>query len=128
MPLAYSIDPDQQLVTITGDYSDAAEWMRLLNAILTDPQLGRGFGFLRDLREATNPVSPATVVGIIEVVRRLWPKLQPSRAAILTPREVDAAALVAHALADAQHLPLRVFRTHDEAMAWLKGGEEQTRT
>ena len=55
------------------------------------------------------------------MVRRLWPKKQPSRAAILTSREVDTTALVAAALADAQQLPLRVFRAYDEAIAWLHG-------
>jgi hypothetical protein len=124
MPLAYSIDSDQRLVTITGEYADAAEWARLLNAILNDPKLQPGFGFLRDLRDATRPVTPATVVGIIDVVKRLWPKLQPSRAAILTPRDLDEAALVAHALADAQHLALQVFRTYDEARTWLDGKTE----
>ena len=53
MPLAYSIDAVQGLVVITGEYADAAEWERLLAGILADPHLGGGFGFLRDLREAT---------------------------------------------------------------------------
>jgi hypothetical protein len=122
MALAYSVDVDQQRVTITGDYSQVDEWARLLNAMVEDPVIRPGFAFLRDLRAATNPVGPTTVVGIIEVVKRLWPKLQPSRAAIVTPRQVDAAALVAVALADAQNLPLRVFQEYDEAIAWLRGG------
>jgi hypothetical protein len=134
VPLSYVIDSDRRLVTITGEYGDATEWNRLLSSVLHDAALRPGFGFLRDLRGATNPVDSATVVGIIDVVRRLWPKLQPTRAAILTPRDVDPAALVAHALADAQHLPLQVFRTYDEAMAWLNGaadrgsGDERTRS
>jgi hypothetical protein len=117
--LSYVIDSDRRLLTITGEYADAVEWNRLLTAVLDDPALRPGFAFLRDLRGATNPVEPATVVGIVDVVRRFWPKLQATRAAILTPRDVDPAALVAHALADAQHLPLQVFRTYEEAIAWL---------
>ena len=124
MPLSYVIDPERQLVTITGEYADATEWTRLLTEVLHDPHLRPGLGFLRDLRGATSPVEPSTVVGIMDVVRRLWPKLQPTRVAILTPREVDPAALVAHALADAQHLPIQVFRTYEEAMAWLTGAAD----
>ena len=124
MSLSYDIDADRRLITITGEYADAAEWNRLLTAVLDDPALQPGFAFLRDLRGATHPVEPATVVGIIDVVRRFWPKLQATRAAILTPRDVDPAALVAHALADAQHLPLQVFRTYEEAIAWLNGAAD----
>jgi hypothetical protein len=119
--LTYVVDPGQRLVTITGEYGDIAEWTRVLNAIVDDPTVGQGFAYLRDLRGATNPATPATVVAVIDVVRRLWPKKQPSRAAILTSRDVDTTALVAAALADAQQLPLRVFRAYDEAIAWLQG-------
>ena len=122
--LSYVIDSDRRLITISGEYADAAEWNRLLTAVLNDRSLQPGFAFLRDLRGATDPVDPATVVGIIDVVRRFWPKLQATRAAILTPRDVDPAALVAHALADAQHLPLQVFRTYEEAIAWLNGAAD----
>jgi hypothetical protein len=44
------------------------------------------FAFLRDRRDATTPVDAATVIGIMDVVRRFWPLLQPRRAAVLTPR------------------------------------------
>jgi hypothetical protein len=119
MPLDYSVDPDRRLVTISGEYAVADEWMDLLARVLADPRRQPGFAFLRDLRAATMPVNAATVLTIMEVVRRFWPQLQPSRAAILTRHEVDAAALVAVALADAEKLPLRVFTSQDEAMQWL---------
>lgn len=121
MPLRYVVDPRLKLVTVSGDYGDIEDWTRLLNEIVNDPLIGQGFAYLRDLRGALNPATPATVVAVIDVVRRLWPKKQPSRAAILTSRNVDTAALVAAALADAQQLPLRVFRDYDEALAWLQG-------
>ena len=72
---------------------------------------------------ATTPVDADTVVQIMEVVRRFWPQLQPSRAAILTRHDEDPAALVAHALADEERLPMRAFNSLDEAMAWLREGE-----
>jgi hypothetical protein len=129
MPLHYTIDPARRLVTITGEYSQPEEWRELLLRVLSDPRREPGFAFLRDLRQATTPVDAATVVGIIAVVRRYWPQLRPSRAAIITPLDIDPAALVAHALADAQHIPLRAFTSYDDAMEWLRGGgaEEELR-
>ena len=121
MPLSYSIDEAEQLVTITGEYSAAQEWHDLLGRILGDPRRRPGFAFLRDLREATRPVDAATVVGIIGVVRQFWPHLLPRRAAILTRHDIDAPAMVAHALADAENLPLQAFNSQDAAMAWLRG-------
>ena len=120
MPLTYVVDARHKLVTVGGDYGDIGDWTRLLHEIVNDPAIGQDFSYLRDLRGATNPPTPATVVAVIDVVRRLWPKKQPSRAAILTSRDVDTTALVAAALADAQQLPLRVFRDYDEAIAWLE--------
>ena len=123
MRLSYSIDEAERLVTITGEYSDAAEWQDLLGRVLADPRRKPGFAFLRDLRGATTPVDAATVVQIMTVVRRFWPHLRPSRAAILTPRELDPAALVAHAIADAENMPVQAFNSYDAALAWLRGGE-----
>ena len=123
MPLTYTIDPTQRVITILGEYADADEWKTLLARVLNDPRRQPGFGFLRDLRGASTPVSADTVVGIMEVVRRFWPLLQPSRAAVLTPRDADTAALTAHAIADASDIPLRVFNAYEDALEWLCGGE-----
>lgn len=121
MPLTYTIDPSQRLITILGEYAEADEWRTLLARVLTDPRRAPGFAFLRDLRAATTPVSAEAVVGIMEVVRRFWPLLQVSRAAILTPRDLDTAALTAHAIADAERMPLRVFSSYEDALEWLQG-------
>lgn len=119
MPLAYTIDAGQRIITITGEYADAGEWTSLLARVLNDPRREPGFGFLRDLRAATMPVDAATVVGLMDVVRRFWPLLQPYRAAVLTPLEFDSAAMSAYAIADAEGMPMRVFRSYDDAIEWL---------
>lgn len=124
MALRYEIDRVQQLVTITGEYADAAEWEVLFREVQADPRLRPGYAFLRDLRGAKKPVTAATVVQIIAVVRRFWPYLRPSRAAIVTPRDIDSAALVAHALADAENLPLQAFTSYETALNWLRAGED----
>lgn len=122
MPLAYALDTDQRIITITGDYAEPAEWRDLLAAIAADPRAPRGYGFLRDLRLSTHPVSPESVVGIIAVVRQFWNVLGARRAAILTRPGIDTPATVAHALAEDEHLPLRAFSSYDDAVAWLNGG------
>ena len=119
MPLSYTIDPTQRIITISGEYADAGEWTSLLARVLHDPQREPGFAFLRDLRAATTPVDAATVVSLMDVVRRFWPLLQPARAAILTPLEFDSAAMAAYAIADAEGMPMRVFRSYDDAIEWL---------
>ena len=128
MALSYSIDEAEQLVTITGEYSAADEWKDLLARVLADPRRRAGFAFLRDLRQATHPVDAATVIAIISVVRQFWPRLRPRRAAILTRHDIDPAAMVAHALADADNLPLQAFNSYEAALEWLRGedvpGEE----
>lgn len=122
VPLVYTIDVAERLVTITGEYAGADQWNDVLTRIQHDPRYQPRSAFLRDLRGATEPVDAATVVEIAKVVRRFWPILHPVRVAILTPLEADRAALVAQALADAEHSPVRMFKNYDEAMAWLAAG------
>ena len=127
MPLIYAINAELGLITITGEYAAANEWHELLARLLADPRREAGMAVLRDLRGATKPVDVETVVGIVRVVTRFWPHLQPRRAAVLTPLAIDPSALVAQALADAQDIPLRTFTSYDEALAWLGQAIEDKR-
>lgn len=122
MTLTYSVDDREELVTITGEYSGADEWKPLLERIVHDNRIREGFAFLRDLRGATSPTDAATVVAVMEMVQRLWPRLKPSRGAIVTSRLIDPPALVAHAIADAQRLPIEMFTSYDAAIEWLRHG------
>jgi hypothetical protein len=119
VPLAYRIDPAARIVTITGDYAEAAEWRRLLTALMDEKRFGPGFSFIRDLRTSEHPVSAETVVAIIAVVREFWDRLGARRAAIVTRPGIDNPAMVAHALADHEHIPLRAFTSYEDAVAWL---------
>ena len=121
MALTYRIDTARGIVVITGDYAEAAEWHMLLAAIAGDPAYRRGLGFLRDLRASEHPVSAETVVGIIAVVRKFWPQLGVSRAAMLTRPGIDVPAMMAAALADEEQIALRAFTSYEDAMAWLRG-------
>lgn len=120
MPLSYHIDTERRLVTITGEYADDTEWRALLRRIGDDPAHQPGFAFLRDLRSARHPVDASTVMRIVAVVREFWEELRVSRAAIVTPRDRDAPAVVAHALAQEQEIPLRAFTSYDAAIEWLR--------
>lgn len=122
MTLTYTVDDREQLVTITGDYSGTDAWKRLLDRIVRDARIREGFAFLRDLRGATSTTDTASVVAVMEMVARLWPRLKPSRGAIVTSHVIDPAALVAHAIADAQRLPIQMFTSYDAAMEWLQHG------
>jgi hypothetical protein len=122
MSLAYRIDPVRRIVTITGDYADAAEWRLLLNGVAHDPEYTRGFNFIRDLRDSAHPVSAETVIGIIAVVREFWDALGAARAAIVTRPGIDYPAVIAEALADDQHIALRSFTSYDQAVTWLRVG------
>jgi hypothetical protein len=118
--LAYAIDPKQRLIIITGEYAGPDEWKDVLSRVLTDPDRQPGFAMLRDLRAATTPTDAETVVEVINVVRDFWPKLELSRYAVVTPLDMDPAALVAQALADREEIPMRIFPTCEEAMLWLR--------
>ena len=122
MPLDYRIDAANRIVTIIGDYTDGAGWRTMLTAVAKDPSFSRGFGFLRDVRASEHPVDAATVMGIIAVVREFWDLLGVTRAAILTRRAVDDPAVVAHALAEQEHLAIRAFNSYDDAVRWLREG------
>lgn len=119
MPLTYRIHPAERIVTITGDYAEPAEWRRLLGAVLQDAAYQSGFSFIRDLRASQHPVNAEAVVGIIAVVREFWGPLGARRAAIVTRPGIDNPAMIAHALADYEHLPLRAFTSYDDALKWL---------
>ena len=78
-------------------------------------------GVLRDLRGATTKADVKMVMGIIDVVRRIWPQLQASRAAMVTTVAIDTAA-VAQVLAAEQEIPLRAFTSYAAAVEWLRDG------
>ena len=120
MPLSYSIDPLVGIVTITGDYAQAADWHALLSAVARDPSYRRGFAFLRDLRGSNHPVGAEAVVGIIAVVQEFWDQLGVRRAAILTRPGIDSPAVIAQALAEDARIALDVFTSYEEAIAWLR--------
>ena len=121
-PLAYLVDPSERIVTITGEYGTAEDWRTLLTNILHDPLLQPGFAFLRDRRGVSAEVEVATVVAVVDAIRRFWPYIRPSRAAILVSRGCDPRAIAASGLADGHGLSIKAFTSYDEAVTWLRQG------
>ena len=119
MGLSYSVDDDLNLVTITGEYADAPEWERVLERILTEGRSRPGCVILRDQRGGTRPVDAATVIAIMDVVRRYWDKIGVRRAAVVMPTNFDPPALIAQALAEDHDMPIRAFQSADDAVDWL---------
>lgn len=122
MPLAYRIDSPRQLVIITGDYAEPAEWRIVLTAIAADPGYRPGSSFIRDLRASEHPVDAQAVMGIIAVVREFWPRLATHRAAMVTRYTIDVPAVIAETLASDERMPLRAFTSYDEALDWVSEG------
>jgi CheY-like chemotaxis protein len=126
VPLAYHVDPTERLVTITGEYGTADDWKRLLSHILHDPLLQPGFKFLRDRRGAAADVDVDTVVAVVDAIRRFWPHIQPSRAAVLISRECDPRAVAASELADGHGLSIKAFTSYASAVKWLDEGTDRS--
>jgi hypothetical protein len=120
MALAYTVDSDRRLVIITGEYASATEWLTLAGDVLRDTRVKAGFAFLRDLRGATQVPNATMVVSVFQVIRRFWPTVTPSKAAIVTDSDDDSAARVAQALADSHNLPIQVFTSYEAALEWLE--------
>jgi hypothetical protein len=120
MPLAYSVDSDRRLVTITGEYASRTEWLKLAGNVLRDTRVTAGFAFLRDLRGATQVPNATMIVSVFQVVRRFWPTVTPSKGAIVTDSEGESAARLAQALADTHGLPIQVFTSYEAALEWLE--------
>jgi hypothetical protein len=120
--LDYVVDPLERLITIVGNYGDAAEWRALLTRMLHDPQVQPGFAFLRDRRGAPTPADVDVIIGVMDAIRRFWPHIQPSRAAILISHECDPIRLAAYSLAQACGLSVATFTSYGEARRWLREG------
>jgi hypothetical protein len=120
--LDYIVDPIERLITIVGEYGEAADWRALLTRMLHDSRIQPGFAILRDRRAAPTPVDIDVVVAVMDAIRRFWPHLQPSRAAILISRECDPIRLAAYSLAQACGLSVVAFTSYDEARRWLREG------
>ena len=118
--LDYVVDSDERLVTIVGEYGDAEDWKTLLARILHDSRVQPGFAFFRDRRGATSPIDIATVIGVMDAIRRFWPDIRPSRAAIMIARESELVAIAAQTLATSCGLSIRAFTSYEEARAWLR--------
>jgi len=119
MALDYTIDSRRQVVTITGEFASATEWLLLTGRLRRDPGFKPHSKFLRDVRGATHPPNNAMAAAIFKVIQRFWPELQVARWAVVTDHEYDAVPATMQALGEQAGLAIRVFTDPDEALDWL---------
>lgn len=122
MALDYKIDSVRQVVTITGEYATATEWLLLVGRLRRDTRVKRNSKFLRDLRGAMRPPNNAMASAIFNVIQRFWPELQVSRWAVVTDHANDVVPTTMQALGEQSGLAIRVFTDADEALEWLDDG------
>ena len=122
MALDYKIDPHRQVVTITGEYASATEWLLLVGRLRRDPVFKPRSRFLRDLRGATHPPNNAMASAIFNVIQRFWPELQVARWAVLTDHANDVVPTTMQALGERSGLAIRVFTDPVDAFEWLEEG------
>ena len=122
MALEYTIDPGRQIITITGEFASATEWLLLTGRLRRDPLFKPHSKFLRDQRGATHPPNSAMAAAIFNVIQRFWPELQVARWAIVTEHATDVIPITMQALGEQAGLPIRVFTSTDDAIEWLDAG------
>jgi hypothetical protein len=120
MALEYRIDPRRQLVTITGEYASATEWLLLAGRLRRDPLFKPHAKFLRDLRGSTHPPNNSMAAAIFNVIQRFWPELQVDRWAVVTDHGNDAVPITMQALGEHAGLAIRVFTSPEQALEWLE--------
>ena len=122
MALDYTIDTFRQVVTITGEYATATEWLLLVGRLRRDGRFKPNSKFLRDLRGAMRPPNNAMASAIFNVIQRFWPELQVSRWAVLTDHANDVVPSAMQALGEQSGLAIRVFTDASDALEWLDEG------
>jgi hypothetical protein len=120
MPLTHKIDSSKRLVTITGAYASATEWLMFLGQLRRDPAVPPHPNLLRDLRGADRPPNQAMASAIFNVVQRFWPELRVRKWAVLTDDAEDVVPRMMQSLGEQHGLAIRMFTSYIDAIAWLQ--------
>jgi hypothetical protein len=86
MPLDYSIDPANRLVVVRGADSVTGE-PHIFDRIVQDPRFERGFNFIRDRRELTEPPESDDIRQAVAIMKAVAPRMAPCRWAVVVPAE-----------------------------------------
>lgn len=126
MPYTWKIDPERQLVEVTGfGPMDLDETLSAPFRMSEDPLFEPGFGVIVDLREIQNPSppDPEHVLAIGRNLAALRDRLR-GRIAVVVPDGLATAAELSTAIAGAKGFEALVFSDPDEARAWVQDAPE----
>lgn len=123
MSLQYAIQPDRQLVILTGDgRPDLFELRTQLDAIAADRCFQSGYAFLFDVRGRTEAPSQEYIEHGLWLIGESVPRIGRGPWAVLTnDTAVYRMARMAETLAPGHQLSVRGFQAEEyqQAMAWL---------
>jgi hypothetical protein len=123
MPLDYSIDPANRLVVVRGADSVTGE-PHIFDRIVQDPRFERGFNFIRDRRELTEPPESDDIRQAVAIMKAVAPRMAPCRWAVVVPAEnlvFYGMARMASLLMDDSGIEFGAFLSYDSAVDWAMG-------
>lgn len=117
MPATYRLDPERRLVVITlAGVVTGAELDEVRTQIREDPAFDPSFSVLVDASE----LNPAALTGQVVRARAAAPPPGRMRVAVVAPADaVFGIARMYQMMVEGSGKPVGVFRSTDEAMAWL---------
>lgn len=123
VPITYSIQPDQRLVTYSVEgqptLSDVEEW---LDEVLRDPDFRKGFAFVGDRRAAPADTSVEYMRGITQLLQSRADRLAPCRWAIVVRVEADFAIVRIWSLGlQSTGITMEPFTLEQRATQWARG-------
>ena len=124
MPIHYQIDLERGMLYIVAE-GEISQEERLsgMQAWLTDPDFRPGLQTLADFSGATNVPTLPELEEIVAHIRRHANTIGQKKIAIVSTRPVTfGVARQFGALAPGELLTVRVFKSRDEALAWLAEG------
>jgi len=122
--VTYAIDTDRRIVYLrvrsTPTLEDAE---RVLVAAFSDERYVPGFACLVD-RTATEPPTTQYVRGLTTIFRRHRDLLTPSRVAVVVASQATYGMFrMLQSLGVDTPAEMEIFRDHEEAEAWIRGGQ-----
>jgi hypothetical protein len=122
VPISYHFEDDTLFTTIEGPttYEDVK---RYLDALTSDPRFREGMPGLIDCRRVKSLFSVADLRRTAADLRAR-PEIRGRAAVLASSNLVYGLLRMYEVFSDGDPVELRVFRQPDEALAWLRGGDD----
>ena len=126
MPITYRIDAEQRLVEvrISGTFT-MDEVLDRIEEIFRDPDFRRGFSFLSDHTGLTEFLTPAQARELVSFLERSADQVAGTKWAVVTTHPASYGMFrMVSVLVEKIPMSLAIFRSPDEARAWLLAAPE----